>query len=85
MIHWYLELQLCMSLGLLNSWPPFIAILHQYSMKVPPFATKLWVFSLLFYTALHVSAYKQAIFRCFLTNHKSNPAYLIQLTISSLD
>jgi hypothetical protein len=25
-------------------------------MKVPPFATKLWVFSLLFYTALHVSS-----------------------------
>jgi hypothetical protein len=36
-------------------------------MKVPPFATKLCVFSLLFYTALHVSAYKQAIFRCYLT------------------
>jgi hypothetical protein len=35
------------------------------------FRNKLWVFSLLFYfcTALHVSAYKQAIFRCFLTNH----------------
>jgi hypothetical protein len=40
--------------------------------KVPPFATKLCVFSLLFYTApaLHVSAYKQAIVRCFLTNYK---------------
>jgi hypothetical protein len=36
-------------------------------MKVPPSATKLCVFSLLFYTALHVSAYKQAIFRCYLT------------------
>jgi hypothetical protein len=36
-------------------------------MKVPPFATKLCVFSLLFYTALHVSAYKQAIFKCYLT------------------
>jgi hypothetical protein len=33
------------------------------------FRNKLWVFSL-FYTALHVSAYKQAIFRCFLTNHR---------------
>jgi hypothetical protein len=39
-------------------------------MKVPPFATKLCVFSLLFYTALRVSAYKQAIFRCYLTNYK---------------
>jgi hypothetical protein len=39
-------------------------------MKVPPFAIKLCVFSLLFYTALHVSAYKQAIFRCYLTNYK---------------
>jgi hypothetical protein len=42
-------------------------VIQQYSMKVPPFATKLCVFSLLFYTALHVSAYKQAIFRCYLT------------------
>jgi hypothetical protein len=39
-------------------------------MKVPTFTTKLCVFSLLFYTALHVSAYKQAIFRCYLTNYK---------------
>jgi hypothetical protein len=39
-------------------------------MKVPPSATKLCVFSLLFYTALHVSSYKQAIFRCYLTNYK---------------
>jgi hypothetical protein len=39
-------------------------------MKVPPFANQLWVFSLLFYTALHVSAYKQAIFKCYLTNYK---------------
>jgi hypothetical protein len=39
-------------------------------MKVPPFATKLCVFSLLFYTELHVSAYKQAIFKCYLTNYK---------------
>jgi hypothetical protein len=39
-------------------------------MKVPPFATKLCVFSLLFYTAQHVSAYKQAIFRSYLTNYK---------------
>jgi hypothetical protein len=34
------------------------------------FRNQLWVFSLLFYTALHVSAYKQAIFRCYMTNHK---------------
>jgi hypothetical protein len=34
------------------------------------FCNKLCVFSLLFYIALHVSAYKQAIFKCFLTNHK---------------
>jgi hypothetical protein len=39
-------------------------------MKVPAFTTKLYVFSLLLYTALHVSAYKQAIFRCYLTNYK---------------
>jgi hypothetical protein len=42
--------------------------IQQYSMKIPPFATKLCVFSLLFYTALHVSSYKQAIFKCYLTN-----------------
>jgi hypothetical protein len=36
-------------------------------MKVPPFATKLCVFSLLFYTALHVLAYKQTIIGCYLT------------------
>jgi hypothetical protein len=46
------------------------SIAIQYSMKVPPFATKLCVFSLLFYTALHVSAYKQAIFKCYLINYK---------------
>jgi hypothetical protein len=28
------------------------------------FHNKLWVFSLLFVATLHVSAYKQAIFRC---------------------
>jgi hypothetical protein len=39
-------------------------------MKVPPFATKLRVFSLLFYTALHVSAYKQAILRSYLILQK---------------
>jgi hypothetical protein len=34
------------------------------------FCNQLWVFSLLFYTALHVWAYKQDIFRCYLTNYK---------------
>jgi hypothetical protein len=34
------------------------------------FHNKLCVLSLLFYTALHVSAYKQAIFKCLLTNHE---------------
>jgi hypothetical protein len=29
------------------------------------------LFIILFNTALHVSAYKQAIFRCFLINHKN--------------
>jgi hypothetical protein len=47
-----------------------LSTIQQYSMKVPPFATKLCVFSLLFYTALHVSAYQQAIIRCYLTNYK---------------
>jgi hypothetical protein len=39
-------------------------------MKAPPFPTKLCVFSLLFYIALHVSVYKQAIITSYLTNHK---------------
>jgi hypothetical protein len=34
------------------------------------FRNQLWVFSLLYYTALHVLAHKQAIFRCYLTNYK---------------
>jgi hypothetical protein len=36
-------------------------------MKVPPFATKLLSVLFIIYTALHVSAYMQAIFRCYLT------------------
>jgi hypothetical protein len=38
------------------------------------FRNKLCVFSfiILFYATLHVSAYKQAIFKCFLTNHKAS-------------
>jgi hypothetical protein len=42
---------------------------------------KLWVFSLLFFATLHVSAYKQTIFRCLLTNHKNPKDLSVSLLI----
>jgi hypothetical protein len=34
------------------------------------------LFIILFYATLHVSAYKQAIFKCFLTNHKKGGTFI---------